>query len=341
MQLLFFKNRLILGGIIALTIVGIGAFVHYGPPQQEGYRALDDQDISRVDTLATSSQDIGERDTDVDGIPDWEEHLYGSNPKKFDTDSDGTPDGEEVRLNRNPALANTAKRGVAPTDLLEEIQDPNFATSSTDILGLKKEFFAKFLAKEAEQIRNTTYRDLLRKFDAKKVIPTNQLIDLRVDSDNSAEALRTYGNNFGLLIDKYTKRTHRTEDEIVTDALKIKKDSALKELQLPAISYKNFSSDLKALSVPSSLAPSHLQVVNGYEGMSKGLLVMQVLFSDPINGAGGYQVYTTQKVEVTKGYAQLVVLLAKNNVIFEKHEAGFPFSYKQVEQKSTTAPTTP
>ena len=51
------------------------------------------------------------KDTDQDGLKDWEEALWKTNPKNPDTDGDGTSDGEEVNSGRDPN-----KKG--PDDLL-------------------------------------------------------------------------------------------------------------------------------------------------------------------------------------------------------------------------------
>lgn len=44
-------------------------------------------------------------DTDRDGLLDWEEALWGTDPNRPDTDGDGTPDGEEAAQNRDPRKA--------------------------------------------------------------------------------------------------------------------------------------------------------------------------------------------------------------------------------------------
>ncbi len=302
----------------------------------EGELVLTPQDIPSVTRLAMStSTNITDRDSDADGLPDWEEHLYGSDPFTFDSDGDGTPDGEEVKEGRDPAKKNTNSRGDTPNDSLGLIQDPHFATSSTDILGIKKEFFSKFLTEQSQQIRQATYKELIKSFDAKKVAVHNQIVDLNVSSDNSPEALRAYGNAFGLIINTYTKRSHRTESEIVADALKASSTQILRELQLPAIDYKNFSQDLKTLKTPTSMANFHLSIVNGYEQMGKGLLLMQELFNNPVNGAGGYEAYTQGKFNVTDGYARIVANFDNEHVVFTRSEAGAPFTLPP-----TTAPTT-
>ena len=65
---------------------------------------------------SSSAMDI---DSDNDGLPDWKEALYGTNPHNPDTDGDGTPDGMEVAENRDPLKANTAPKGQQPNDMLD------------------------------------------------------------------------------------------------------------------------------------------------------------------------------------------------------------------------------
>ena len=228
------EHKNILGGsLIALVIVSVGFAIHQKDALL-GMAATHSRSQASLSPTATSgiADNISTRDSDGDGLPDWEERIYGADPYKSDTDGDGTFDGEEIRLGRDPAKQNTAPEGQAPNDLLKIIQDPHFATSSTDLLGLKKEFFAKYLAAQGQNIRETTYRDLIKGFDAKKITPHNELIDLNISSDNSPEALRKYGNAFGLLINKYKIRTNRTEEEILGDGMETKNNATLRELQI-------------------------------------------------------------------------------------------------------------
>lgn len=320
-------KNLLVSGVVALFILGIGVYVNKAPKSE---LLLAEKDAHT--NISSTSTDISIRDSDNDGLLDWEEHLYGADPLNGDTDGDGTSDGKEIAEERNPT-----KPG--PNDNMLAIQDPNFATSSTDITGAKKEFFAKYLAEQSKDIRETTYRDLISGFNPEKFKSTNELADLNIISDNDTLALRTYGNAFGELINrKYTLRTSRTEEEILEDGLRTKTDATLKELQLPAVTYKNFSDDLKTMRVPSGLAKYHLLIVNGYDGMSKGLLGMKVLFSNPIDGAAGYQRYTLARLDVTTGYAGIVSYFADHQVTFTSDEPGYPFYVNTVTtQKSTTS----
>ncbi len=333
----FSHKSIIISGAIAVAIISGGVYIKLSSqPHQES--KLITQDIG-LSTSSPTNAEFTDRDTDGDGLPDWEERLYGSDPLKKDTDGDGTPDGAEVRQGRDPAKANTAKSGQPANDMLTRLQDPHFATSSTDILGIKKEFFAKYLASQSKDIRTTTYRNLLGSFDVKKYRPQVEFVGLDVSSDNSTEGLRTYGNEFGLLIKKYTVRSHRTEEEILNDVLERNaatstKREALKELQLPAITYRNFASDLKAMKVPSTLAKPHLLIINGYLGMSQGLLDLQAFYDNPVIAAGGYEGYTSKRFDVTNGYARLIKIFSEKSVKFGKDEPGAPFYW------NTAQPTT-
>lgn len=44
------------------------------------------------------------KDTDNDGLKDWEEELYKTDPNNPDTDGDGYPDGEEINSGHNPLI---------------------------------------------------------------------------------------------------------------------------------------------------------------------------------------------------------------------------------------------
>lgn len=320
----FSKNQhknLIISAIVATLIVVTGFYVNQKDPP------LSSEKLASSDNSATTTS-LGDRDSDEDGLPDWEEALYGTNPRNPDTDGDGTNDGDEVRSDRNP-------NKPYPNDSLTMLQDPNFSTTTRDIDALRKEFFERYLAEQGNEIRETTYRDLIDKFDPIPLKTTNDFSGLIISGDNGLQSLRAYGNEFGKVIDKYTSNpTNLREENIIDEALKTKSGATLKELQLPAIVYKNFSEDLRAIQVPSQLAGAHLLVINGYDGMGRGLLAMQGLFSDAINGAAGYQTYSRSRLDVTRGYSEIVSFFIKNNVTFSETEPGYPFYFNTISPKA-------
>ena len=313
-------KSLIASGLVAFTIIIVGVYMQRENIVLPSSLKNSPENLTLATTSASHKNDFVDRDSDNDGIPDWEERLNGSDPFLADTDGDGTFDGTEVSLGRNPT-----KKG--PKDKLPVANLPTYATSSTDIMGIKKEFFAKYLKDEAKKIRQDTYKNIVKSVDVKKYTPTATLLDLNVSSDISPEAKKAYGNAFGKLIQKYTATPLRNEEEIFKVAMKVKKDSALKDLQYLIIVYTNFSKDLKMMPVPLPLAEHHLAIVNGYDGMARGLRGMQHLYSNPVDGAAGYQAYTRLRFDVLVGYVAIIAYFIQEQVTFEPHEPGYPFYY--------------
>ena len=79
-------------------------------------RALPDghaaQEQARAEQIAALT-----RDQDADGLKDWEEGIFRTNPAVADTDADGTIDGDEIKQNRDPLTPNTSTDSEKPDDL--------------------------------------------------------------------------------------------------------------------------------------------------------------------------------------------------------------------------------
>jgi hypothetical protein len=321
-------KTLISSGIIALGILFIGIAVI----QKEQA----DNDARTLTAGHPAVETVNDIDTDHDGLPDWREKLYfGSNINNPDTDDDGTNDGDEVRAGRNPIVKNTAAIGQTPNDKLPLLGETHYAASSTDTLGLKKDFFAQYLAQGSKNIKETTFRDLIKKVDAKTFAPNREIINLNVSSENDVSGIKTYANAFGVVIQKYSiRQTDQNEDVVIKNAMTKRDANTRAELQLFAIVYKNFAKDLLAIPVPSLLAKAHLLIVNGYEGMSTGLYAIGSMQTDPINGTAGYEAYMKYRLDVIDGYAMIVAYIADHRITFDATEPGYPFYWNTVAKKT-------
>src|SRR3989338_96932 len=91
--------------ILALALVGGAVFyVATRTPKTETVYRTPEESVAKAAAILA-------KDADNDGLKDWEEELWGTDPKQPDTDGDKTPDGEEIRLGRDPLKP-------APDDLL-------------------------------------------------------------------------------------------------------------------------------------------------------------------------------------------------------------------------------
>ncbi len=105
-----------------------------------------------------------DKDSDNDGLKDWEESLWGTNPNNPDTDGDGTPDGQEVKQGRNPLLASkNGKNDKLENQKLKETDSllPAELPSFTDLLS--QQFFGDYLflrEKDGGQISQKARKNL-------------------------------------------------------------------------------------------------------------------------------------------------------------------------------------
>ncbi|KKT19005.1 MAG: Thrombospondin type 3 repeat superfamily protein [Parcubacteria group bacterium GW2011_GWB1_43_8] len=106
------KKILFLLFFILLIFVGWFYFSDYKNKQAE-YVAYKEKSPLVVAMDQTSQLD---KDSDGDGLKDWEELLWKTDSNKADTDGDGTNDNEEITLNRNPLKA-------GPNDKISDKED--------------------------------------------------------------------------------------------------------------------------------------------------------------------------------------------------------------------------
>ncbi len=321
----FPHRNLLASAIFAVAIFLIGVWV-----TRDGY-PLSQNKTNSPATASVSNLETKDRDSDADGLPDWQEALYGSDIQKTDTDGDGVLDGDEVRTGHDPT-----KRG--PNDLL--YTPPTIATSSSDALGLQQEFYAQFLKQQGDVLRAATVKELMRNFKPQEFAPRFGLADLHVVSGNDPAALRTYGNEFGKLIIKYTQQKRPNETTILSAALASKDPKKIAELELPAIDYRNFSADLRKIPVPIDIAKDHLAIVNGYDIISRSLLALTHLFTDPLRADGAYQMYIKQIYSITAGYAAIGNNFNKNSIVFAKEDYGYFWNMKDTATSTGKTATT-
>ena len=84
--------------IITFALVVVGALAYYFIHQSQEKKRKENTPIS-VSLVNENQEDY--IDTDNDGVPDWEEKLWGLDPLVIDTDNDGVTDDQYIRNKKN------------------------------------------------------------------------------------------------------------------------------------------------------------------------------------------------------------------------------------------------
>jgi len=225
------------------------------------------------------------KDSDNDQLKDWEEALYGTDPKNPDTDSDGTPDGEEIKAGRNPLEKGRLLANKTWSDQLK-LSDQQATSSSpfpnnnlTDQLG--QFFVGSYLSKiqdgEAPANPEIMAQDIIDGFYGRSAVnfsfPMLNPREIKLLADDSPPAVKNYLNQTAALMQKHLaglpdSLTIFSEALRTGDALnnELAKDSEFsrKLLQLEPLIFKYDSliADLKNLPVPKSWANYHKRLTD-------------------------------------------------------------------------------
>ncbi len=115
--------------VIGIVIVVAGGVWLFSPKTEQRPTAT-----NLVEKTSTKEKQTAPAflDTDGDGLLDWEEALWGTDPKNKDTDRDGTSDGEEVALHRNPKKAGPMDSLETPIAIKE--QEENFPVPQKTVI---------------------------------------------------------------------------------------------------------------------------------------------------------------------------------------------------------------
>ena len=161
--------------------------------------------------IASTTAPSIETDSDNDGLPDWKEALYGTDPHNPDTDGDGTNDGDEIAQGRDPLKANTAPKGQKPNDYIspeviaknKQIVDDYQALSETD--KFSRNLISNIIAAQpqngtiSQDTTNAIITDSLQQIPQKNYTGVTKVTDLtllQTDSTNLNKNMSGYAKNY-------------------------------------------------------------------------------------------------------------------------------------------------
>ncbi|MDO8594655.1 MAG: hypothetical protein Q7R93_04045 [bacterium] len=310
---------------LALAVGGIGLLTREKEQKETYYGTLSPDQVARAKAVL-------EHDTDNDGLKDWEEELWQTDPKNPDSDGDGTPDGEEIRLERNPLAANKAEKGSPATDPLDkETIDRKTMLGKNEWTAtdrLSREFFGKYLTlkksgtpltPEEEQkliddvVNNTTPTE------AKKVFSSGDVARAARDDEN---AYWGYGNAIGAVLLKRQADTSENELVIFERALDNDDEADLASLQTRVTRYEALISDIKAIPAPSAAVDIHRDLLNALELLKESVEGMTLAMTDPVSSLGPISAYPQGITALTGAFDQLSKVLKENGASYGKNDAG-------------------
>ena len=263
----------------------------------------------------------GRKDSDNDGLKDWEEALWKTDPRNPDTDGDGTKDGDEIKLGRNPAIPapgdeipktkypNEAGRGASAETGGDKSGSVNLTKeiakniSSRITAGAEKKSFD--LSDPASLVKGAASDDI-NDFMA-ELDPKISIKELKISNDNSPGAVARYAKSVEeIVFSKYYPAV--SEEDAIMNAVRYKNFSGI---DVYASYYAKTIAEMKNIAVPSGFADLHKKGVELLMANKKIDESMKEISVDPLKAILAIQQYASVKKRMADTLTEFANLIKK------------------------------
>jgi len=253
------------------------------------------QEINPKNGLISSNatiEDLINRDTDKDGVPDWQEGLWGTDPTKKET-TPGVPDSvaiDKLRIQQKNGVE-TISGGIESIENLTQTEK------------FSRELFTTVATlSQSGQLDQATI-DALGNSLAEKIqnsIPEKIyiLFDLNIIESNTKQTIQKYSDTFdNIFIKKHIgKGVPAILQEFITNEENI---SILLELN-PIIDEANqIINELVKMPTPRSLSLLHLNLINSFQRIMENISDIKLFDSDTIVAMGAIVQYEKNALDLS------------------------------------------
>ncbi len=269
-------------GVLLACVIGL-FIIHTGMNYYKNYQDTHDEDGNKILSSLVVG-DLIQQDRDGDGIPDWEEGLWGTSPDKADTNDDGISDGEEISQKKEflqkdtgASINNGEKKIYNETELLA-----HDLFNTTAVLSQA----GNVTEKGAQDIADSLVNQISSPSDG--YIYTED--DIQIILKTESKTISAYTQKVNTALSKIPQ-----ENEIYlgifNEALTKNDESLLQKLDPYIKKHRVLASDLKKIAVPNLYVESHLAMMNGAEHLANTIESFKQVFNNPIVAMSAFYGY--------------------------------------------------
>ncbi|MES2931499.1 MAG: thrombospondin type 3 repeat-containing protein [Patescibacteria group bacterium] len=307
--------------LLAVLMMG-GTFLSTGPNPFFG--------MTRIAGAQSSEELLREyaaKDSDTDGLPDWQEALYGTDPLNPESYKAGVKDGEAVaqgliepkvmvRPEDEPidpdSIPGTAGAPSSLTDRFAQTLLKQYLLNRTGTPPTQEEIVAFVQEGVAELSSGATEPDRYTLADV-KVSSTATLTSYAADAEAAIAA-----NTVSSSISSRNELAY-FQDAIRGDATALAKISAYSK------AYDAMAKALIAMPVPEESRQAHLAIVNATMHLSGTTADMATLTEDPLRALLGIGLYGKYAAGMKSGFSNLNSVFRARQVSFTEGQPGYEF----------------
>lgn len=249
------------------------------------------------------------KDSDNDGLKDWEEELIGLDPDVPDTvettetigntDDEESPEAEEIP---DTVTAQFAR------DFFEDYIGANTFGGGN----LTEEQQASLISSSVSSLTHEVADDFLTH------------ADIQTTSEIGLPALREYGNTVGSIV-LSNPGAEENELTILNRALANEDTEELQKLEVTLTAYENLVSQVRAIPAPAVLAKQHLDLLNALIAIRNDIDAMYHAFDDPLPALLRIKRYEDDTRGLYQAIDNMRTKFEQTGVIYTQDEPGIFF----------------
>lgn len=245
-------------------------------------------------------EDLINRDTDLDGVSDWQEGIYGTDPTKKDTNDDGIPDNIEIARMSGQTLTNgelnlniggeedKTQTGLLSRELFSTLATLNQAGQ------VDQDTIDKLSASLADKIQTSSSRK------------TFVMAELKITKTDTLQDVKNYNDSLNKIYTKYPIKytVLDTLDKFIIDEDNVD-ENALLELDPIIKQTNNIINETAKMNVPPSLASLHLNVLNAMQKVSENISDIKLYNTDIVIAMSAISGYSENATTLEQAVANL------------------------------------
>jgi len=265
------ENWRVLCATLFAVVFVVGAFVFakgIGSPQ-----------VVQASTETELLKAIAAKDSDSDGLPNWEETLYGTSPNNSDSLNLGMTDGEAVAQGLIvPKAITDISTTVSSSASLGLDGLPPAPSDGTITAAFANTFFSLYLAAKQTndgadlsetEIKNISDKALASLSSSVAAAPDFKSKDDITVFGSGTEALKSFAVSAEAVLLKNTNTATTSEINYLQYAVENDDSAALPQMLSIAKSYRGSAAGLAVLTVPKELATDNLALINAMARLSE------------------------------------------------------------------------
>lgn len=297
-------------------------------------RSVESPSTAQASMESALLQAIAAKDSDGDGLSDWEEALYGTSPNITDTFNFGMTDGEAVAkgLIVPKAIADIKIASSSSSTGVDGLPPP--PKDGTLTAAFAKNLFTLYLSAKQAKGGADLSEDEMVGIAKQAMDELSSAITIASDfksekdlkiSESGADSFREFAVRAEAVLKNKKSSAKKSEIFYLQDAVKNNDTEALSRIAEIAKGYRDVAVGLSALSVPTELVADHLLLINSMMRLSEITSDFTRVNDDTLTSILALQQYPQALINLWNAFSNIGKIYGTAGVSLQSGEPGAQF----------------